>query len=251
MENDARAAGARRGPLLARLALVAIALALGIAFVVSPAVRAQVSSLLGKITVHGITIFIDEERPISAGEGETYSEVWTPVTPEQINDEHPFFAIYPAWMPFGYSLQKEAALYYITTWAEVPDSALVQWKNLWGDRIQLHIASGSCPDGPPDETTEAIGGDCTLLSYFSVGLESQPQVVKVHDQPAVMFHGIMMFADLFETDLKWNVSRWQWNSDPEAGYSLFWEKNGRAYSLVAWGRTISEKDMIRIAESIP
>jgi hypothetical protein len=233
------------------LAFAGILLALVVSLAASPVVRAQVSDLLAKITVHGITIFVDEARPETAGEGETYSEIWTPLSPEQIKAGQPFFWNSPGWVPFGYSLQKEAALYYATTWAEVPESSLIQWKSFLGGRIQLYATSGSCPDGPPAETTEAIGGSCTLLTYFSVGMESEPQIVQVHDEPAVMFRGIIRFADLYETDLQWNPSRWQWNTGPEQGYSLFWEKNGKAYSLVAWSKGISAKDMIRMAESIP
>jgi hypothetical protein len=42
-----------------------------------------------------------------------------------------------------------------------------------------------------------------------------------------------------------------WNTNPEAGLSIYWEKDGRTLESIAASRSISREEFIRIAESIP
>ena len=234
----------------AALAAAALCLAFLLAMAASPDARAAVAEILAKITVRGMTVMVNEEIPerLRSGEGETYSTIWSPSSPEEIAADHPFFAKFPAWVPPGYSLQKGAALYYVSMYDE-PSGALFQWANKRGGVIQLQVTRGSCPGGPSEGT--GLGPDCTVLSYYSVGLESRPQVVAVNDQPAVLFRGVMQLADLSGTIRKWNPSRGTWNMDPAAGLTLVWENEGRTYVLVASSRAIREEDVLRVANSTP
>jgi hypothetical protein len=224
----------------AALVLAALCLAFALALAVSPAVRAAVEDILAK----------EIPEQMRTGEGETYAEIWTPASPDQIAADHPFFARFPTWVPSGYKLQRQAALFYGSMYQEMPSHALVQWKNARGETIQLDVTKGSCLDGSSEDSAN-MGPDCTLASYFSVGLENEPQVIAVTDQPAILFRGVFGLADLSGTIREWNPSRGTWNTNPEAGYSLIWENERRTFFLVVSSRRISEKGVIRIAESIP
>jgi hypothetical protein len=232
------------------LAAAALALAFAFAMILSPSARAAVSALIEKITVRGMTILVDETQPILSGEGETYSTIWKPSKPDEIAEKYPFFDHRPQWLPEGYQLQEEAGLFYASMYQEEPSSVLFQWNNGNEESIQLEIIKGACPKGPDEDATNHIGPDCSLLSYFAVGLEAEPKIITVNQEPAVLFRGMMQFTELYETTREWNPVRGRWDTDPDAGLSLFWENEERTYALVAWGREFPEEAIIIIAESI-
>jgi len=240
-----RRVGARVGLLLA-----ALALALILALAVSPAARAAVGEFIAKIAVRGLTVTVEEERPVLRGKGESYSVIWRPATPDGISADYPFYAHFPSRVPPGYRLQQQAALYYLSMYDDMPLEALIQWQAAEDEAIQLTVTKGACPNGPPEDGLH-FDSDCMYAGYISVGLESEPKVVAVNDEPAVLFRGVIQFADLWDTDREWNPSRGRWNTDPAAGYSLYWEDDGRRYSLIASSRHITERQLLRMAESIP
>jgi hypothetical protein len=180
--------------------------------------------------------------------------VWKPLSPEGISREYPFFAKLPAWVPVGYTLQDQAALYYTSTIETPPFSALFQWKDENGGWIQLEIMNGSCLNGQfhnSDDGFQDRRSDCTLAMYITVESERQLDVTTVHDQPAVFFYGNLMIADLSGASQTWNPSRWLYASDETTGMTMIWENDGRTYSLVTEAAKLTKEDMLRLAESIP
>lgn len=232
------------------LALMALCLAFALAMLISPDVRAAVSDLLAKITVKGTTIFVSDDVPAVVEESETYAEIWTPMSPDEILANYPFFAELPTWVPAGYTLQERAAIYSGGMNTDVPSSVLFEWKNKKGELIQLNIQKGSCPDGPTYDSG-ASRSDCTHQAFFSVGLETQPQVIEVNDQPAVLFYDFLFLRDVSGSVREWNPTRYKFNNhDPEALF-LRWEADGRTFEIAVKSRTISRRALIRLAESIP
>jgi hypothetical protein len=233
------------------LAFLVIILAFVLTLAVSPAARAAVDEIMKEITVRGITVFVSDDEPDYSAlpeESETYSVIWSPASPDEISADYPFFAKLPTWVPSGYVLQERAALYYADMYYP-PVSSLFQWKNGAGEMIELEVHKGSCPNGPFYESG-ARRSDCMINTFISVGPESEPQVIAVHDQPGVHIPIAYGFADLSGSVRKWNPSRWKISKDPTKGAWVIWENDGRTFSLVAGSATITKEDLIRIAESI-
>jgi hypothetical protein len=228
---------------------------------VSPAARAAaltvLDNIIEKITVRGVTVFVsDEPLPIQAeGEGgESYSAVWTPLSPHDISADYPFFAKLPTWVPAGYMLQERAALYYLSIIETPPSSALFQWIDNAGETIQLEVMKGSCLNGEfsdPDGPLHDRRSDCTLTIYIIVGPENKQEVIAVNDQPAMFFHGVLGFADLSDPVRKWNPSRWKSANDVTKGMTVIWESDGRTFVLTAESATITKENLLWLAESIP
>jgi hypothetical protein len=204
-----------------RIAFVLAALCLTFALILtaSPTVRAAalavVDNIIAKITVRGVTVFvIDKPLPVSTPAStevsESYSEVWTPVSPSDISANYSFFAKLPTWVPSGYVLQERAALYYTSIIETPPSGVLFEWKDNTGETIQLRVDKGSCPNGPlydPNGSMHDYRSDCTYMSYIEVEKGNEPQVIDLNAQPAVFFRGGAYFADLSGTVRKWNTSR--------------------------------------------
>lgn len=236
------------------LAVLCLIFALTIAM--SPSARAAalmaVDSIIAKITVRGTTVFVNSDEPpaVPTGISESYSVIWTPVSPDDIVADYPFFAKIPAWVPAGYVLQDRAALFYFSMYEETPHHALFEWKNKTGATIQLQVMRGACPNGPGP--SEMPTSDCTLLTYISVGLTSEPQVIAVNGQPAVFFRGVPYYVtDLSGSVREWNPERGKPIRDSTKGAWMTWESDGRVFTLVATSNTITKKGLLRVAESIP
>jgi hypothetical protein len=244
----------RRTFLIKRVSLVflALILAFAITLAISPAVRAAVDEIIREIMVRGITVFVSSDEPDYSDlpeVSETYSILWSPASPDEISADFPFFAKIPAWVPSGYELQDQAALYYPSMYGP-PTSSVFQWKNNAGDMIELGVNKGACPNGPFYESG-APRSDCMITIGISVGEKSEPQVIKVHDQPGVFIRVAYGFADLSGPVHEWNPGRWKINKDPTKGAWIIWENDERTFSLVASSAAITKEDMIRVAESIP
>lgn len=240
-----------RHPIAKRIAvaLAAIILAFALAITISPAVRAAVTDIIETIIVRGMTVWVSDDVPAVSGESETYSEIWTPVSPSEISANYPDFTKLPTWVPRGFVLQERAALFGSMT-KDVPYSVLVEWKHKHGGTIQLKVSKGSCPNGQLWESGEPRQ-DCTYRWYFNVDSENQPEVVMIHDQPAVLLPGLQMLMDLSDPIQEWNPYRMVYdNRDPEA-FFLIWEADGMRFELATKSRTILKKDLVRLAESIP
>ncbi len=237
-----------RHPVAKRMVLVSIALSLafGLALAISPAARAAVTDIIKTIIVRGTTVWVDDDVPAAQGKGETYAVIWTPVHPDEISD----LAKLPTWLPSGYLLQERAALFASVKEMDKSYAALVEWKNTHGNSIQLHISKGTCPNGELWESG-ARRSDCARMSYFAVGSEYQPELVTVHDQPALLFPDFQMLMDLSDPIQDWNPYRVKYdNRDPEALF-LIWESDEMTFELATKSPAIWRKDLIRIAESIP
>ncbi len=238
-----------------RMAFAAIVLGLVFMLIttLSPATRATarelIDAIIAKFTLRGTTVFVSDDPPVGSGEeqSESYSEIWTPLSPVDISADHSFYAKLPAWVPAGYILQERAALYYAAIYDVPPSSALFQWKNKAGESIQLWVIRGSCPNGP----TYKMTSECTLATYISLGIESEPQIIALNDQPAILFGGVMGLADLSGPVRKWNPSRWKPTADVTKGLSMTWENEDQTFWLTVESGTISREDVIRLAESIP
>lgn len=242
-------------------ALAALCLAFALTLALSPTVRAAalaaMDNIIAKITVRGVTVLVvDEPSPVpTSGESESnesYAFVWTPLSPDDISADYSFFAKLPTWVPSGYTLQKRAALYYGSILETPPSSALFEWKDDSGETIQLEVIKGSCPNGPfyePNGPLHDDRQDCTLPVYISVGLKSEPQVVAINGQPAVLFSGAMGLADLSGPVKKWNPSRWKSTTDATKGAWMIWESDGRTFWLTS--TAITREELIRLAETIP
>jgi hypothetical protein len=207
--------------------------------------------IIAKVTVKGTTVLVNSDEPPTPSEesGESYSEIWTPISPNNISANYSFFARLPTWVPTGYVLQERAALYYGSMYAETPDSALFEWKDNTGETIQLQVMKGSCPNGPGPSQVRT--SDCTLAIYVSVGLKSEPQVTAVNGEPAILYTGLTGFADLSGLVRKWNPSRWKAIKDITKGATMIWESKGRTFMLTVESATITKEDILRLAESIP
>lgn len=238
-----------RGRVAKRLifSLAALCLMFALTMAVSPAVRAALSDIIAKITVRGTTVLVSEETPAPPVEYESYSLIWTPATPEEISVNYSFYARLPTWLPSGYTLQERAALYYASMFDESPFSSLFEWRDHAGESIQLQVVKGSCPNGPSRDPASG----CTLNSFLIVGLASEPEIVAVNGQPAILYRGVAGLADLSSPTQKWNPSRSGSNNDVTRGWSTIWEKEGRTYFLAVESSAITKEDVIRLAESVP
>jgi hypothetical protein len=231
------------------LALVALILAFALAITISPAVRAAVTDIIETIIVRGTTVWVSDDVPAVRGKGESYSEIWTPLSPSEIAAGYPDFAKLPAWVPPGYLLQERAAFFGSVT-SDIPYSVLFEWKNKQGDTIQLDVSKGSCPNGLFWETGEPRQ-DCTYRWSFNVDSAHQLEVITINEQPAVLLPGLQLLADLSDPVQQWNPSRGTYdNRDPEA-FFLIWEADGMKFELATKSPTISINDLKRLAESMP
>ena len=230
-------------------ALVALSLAFALTLAISPVVRAAVTDIIETIIVKGMTVWVSDDVPAFKEEVESYSVIWTPISPGDISTNYPGFAKLPTWIPPGYVLQDRAALFGSMI-QDSPDSVLVEWKNKHGDIIQLQVSEGSCPNGQLWESGERRS-DCAYGADFNVGSENQPEVITINEQPAVLFPSLQILMDLSDPIQEWNPYRGKSdNRDPEA-FFLIWESDGMRFEIATKSRTISKKDLIHLAESIP
>jgi hypothetical protein len=246
--------GVKVQPLMSRhaaakrlvVALMALSLAFGLALAISPAARAAVTDLIKTIIVRGTTVFVSNDVPAVKGEGESYSTIWTPVRPREISD----LAKLPTWIPVGYILQERAALFADVYQEEQAYAALFEWKNKHGNSIQLKVSKGTCPNGEFWESGSRRS-DCGHMMYIEVGTEYQPELILIHDQPALLFPEFQLLMNLSDPVQEWNPSRVKYdNRDPEALF-LIWESDGMTMELATKSPAIWKEDLIRIAESIP
>jgi hypothetical protein len=230
-------------------ALVALSLAFALTLAVSPTVRAAVIDIIEKIIVKGTTVWVSDNVPAIKGESESYSIIWTPVHPGDISTNYPDFAKLPTWVPSGYVLQDRAALFGSMI-QDNPNSVLFEWKNKHGDVIQLTVSKGSCPNGQVWESGEPRS-DCMYGFYINVDSENQPEVITINEQSAILFPDLQILMDLSEPLQQWNPYRGKYdNRDPEA-FFLIWESIGMRFEIATKSWTISKRDLIRLAESIP
>ena len=237
-----------RHPSVKRMILAAVALSLTFALTlaISPIARAAVTDMIKTIIVRGTTVWVSDDVPAVKGEGESYSKIWTPVHPSEISD----FAKLPAWIPVGYLLQERAALFASVNQAEQADSALFEWRDKHDNRIQLQVSKGTCPNGEYWESG-ARRSDCGRMMYIEVGSEYQPDLITIHDQPALLFREFQILMNLSDPIQEWNPYRVSYdNRDPEALF-LIWESDGMTFELATKSPAIWKADLIRIAESIP
>jgi len=231
------------------LALVALSLVFVLTLAVSPTVRAAVTEIIKTIIVKGTTVWVSDDVPAVKGQGETYSEIWTPVNPADISSNYPDFAKFPTWVPTGYLLQDRAA-HFGSMIRDAPSSVLFEWKNNHGGTIQLRISKGTCPNGQLWESG-APRSDCTYLGYFNVDSKNEPELIKINGQTALLFPQLQMLMNLSDPIRKWNPYRVKYdNRDPEASF-LLWESGGMRFEIANKSSMISKKDLIRLAESIP
>lgn len=231
------------------LALAALILAFALAIMVSPAVRAAVTDIIETIIVRGTTIWVNDDVPAVRGEEESYSSIWTPVSPSKISADYPDFAKLPTWVPSGYVLQERAA-FFGSVGKDIPYSVLFEWKNKHGDTIQLDVSKGSCPNGLFWESGEPRQ-DCTYRWSFNADSDNKPEVITINEQPAVLLPGLQILVDLSDPVGQWNPYRGKYdNRDPEA-FFLVWDADGMLFQLAAKSPTISRRDLIRFAESVP
>jgi hypothetical protein len=238
--------------------LAALGLLVFTLYLAAPAAaRAVLDDFIAKITLKGMTIWVYNDFPTPSADwerGESYGEIWKPVSPGDISASYPFFAPLPAWVPSGYTLQEQSALYFLTTWAETPSSAVFDWKDNAGQTIQLQVRKGSCPNGPfydPESPSPVRRSDCTIESFISLPVESEPQVVMIHDQAGIFYRGVFGLADLSGSVQKWNPSRYMSNMDVKKGVTMIWDSEGRTFWLVVVSTTLTKEDLVRFAESIP
>ena len=87
--------------------------------------------------------------------------------------------------------------------------------------------------------------------YVEVGSDYQPEMIMIHNQPALLFPDFQILMDLSDPIQAWNPYRVKYdNRDPEA-FFLIWESNGMTFEIAMKSPTIWKQDLIRIAESIP
>lgn len=242
-------------------ALAVLCLALVLTITMSPSLRAAASAALdefiAKITLRGMTVWVYDDFPVTSEEwerSESYGEIWRQVSPNDISAGYPFFAPLPTWIPSGYTLQERAALYFPSTYAEIPSASVFVWKDNTGNMIQLNVIKGSCPNGPfynPDEPLPAERSDCTIRTFISLPLESEPQVIAINGQPALFHRGLSSFADLSDPVQKWNPSRYMTNMDITKGATVMWESEGKSFILTVESTSLIKEDLLRMAKSIP
>jgi hypothetical protein len=229
------------------LAVLSVVFALTLAIL--PTVRAAVIEIIKTITLRGTTVWVSEDVPAIQGESETYSEIWTLVRPADIATNYPEFAKLPSWIPDGYLLQERAAQFGSMT-HPMPTSVLFEWKNDHGDIIQLKVSEGSCPNGQLWESG-APRSDCAYGWYFNVDSKSQPELIKINKQTALLFPNFQLLMNLSDPIKKWNPYRIKFdNRDPDA-FFMIWESDGMRLEIATKSRTISKEDLVRLAESIP
>jgi hypothetical protein len=238
------------------LALVGGCLLVFALYLAAPAAaRATLDEFIAKITFRGLTVKVyNEEFPTSIPASESYNEIWKALSPADISAGYPAFAPLPAWAPPGYNLQERAALYYQSPYAKTPSSAVFEWKNPAGRAIQLRVGNGSCPNGlfyDPDGPSHVMRSDCLISINISLPLKSEPQVLAVNAQPAILYSGLAGLADLSGPVKTWNPLRWKAIKDINSGSMLIWENQGWTFWITAESTAVSRRDLLRMAESIP
>jgi hypothetical protein len=231
------------------LAFAGVCLAITLLMIVSPAARtaarAVIGEIIARIIVKNTTVYVNSDTvDISKlpQKVESFTTVWTPLNPGKISTDYPFLARLPAWVPSGYVLQERAALSFISPSLDHPPlEALFEWKNGAGGILQLSVYKGTCPYGESAD-------DCAGTTSFSVGKNSEPQVITVKDQPGVIFSEVIYLADLSDPVREWNPER---GKLVPQGLLMSWEDEGTTFLLMANSMSLSRHDLIRMAESIP
>ena len=122
----------------------------------------------------------------------------------------------PDWIPDGFSA------------IEIPASMISyeetigMWSNNAQEKIRLFavpIAGGMHPYAPP-------------------GMYER---VRVNDQPAILIHGRLALKQPGENSRKW---------DETLGFQLSWNLEKSVYTLETYGPYVSERDLVRMAESM-
>ena len=232
------------------LTLVALILVFALTLAVSPTVRAAFSTITKTIIMKGMTIWVSDDLPAVKGESETYSLLWTPISPADLAVNYPdLVAKLPTWAPPGYVLQERAAMFGNMIHVR-PDQVLLEWKNKFGGILQLQVSKGACPNGPLWESG-APRSDCAYQFYIDVSSDTPPEVIMIHEQSAILFPDFQMLMDLSGPIQEWNPYRGKYDTrDPQASY-LIWEADGMTYQIAAKSWMLSKEDLIRFAESIP
>jgi hypothetical protein len=209
------------------------------------AAQTAFKDIIARIFVNNTTVFVNN-IPVDVSklpqESESYNTVWTPLSPEDISTDYPIFARLPAWVPAGYKLQERAALAFVSPSLDHPPVyALFEWGNRIGEIIQLIIYNGTCPVGQDRNT-------CASATSFSVGINSEPQVVAVNDQPGVIFNEVLYLANLTDPVQNWNPER---GKLVPKGTMLSWDDDKTMFWLMTNSQRLSRHNLIRMAESIP
>ena len=232
------------------LAFSALCLALSVVLLVSPGARAfaqQVfNEIIGKITLEGITVSISKDHTnpnVLPQERESYEFVWTPITPGEIAADYSDLAKLPGWIPSGYDLQDKAALYYESypTRPIPPKMAVFQWKNHAGEMIQLMVYRSNC-------SYEQADSSCDSQLFVSVGMEDEPQEIKVNGHSAVIYGGLTFLYNLSDHVKEWNPAR---ERLVQKGLTLIWREAEIEFWVITNSKDISRGDLTRLAESIP
>ncbi len=231
-------------------ALALFSLVCALTLIILLSARAAVADFFQVIIMKGVTVWVSDDVPAVKGESETYSDIWTAITPADLSTSHPIFAKMPAWVPADYVLQERAALFASPGRENMAYSALLEWKNSRGEIIQLKISKGSCPNGQLWESGEPRS-DCAYRWSFNVDSKRSPELISIHNQPAIYFPELQMLMDLTDPIKKWNPTRVKYdNRDPEASFWI-WESNGMRFEMAVKSGTTTQEDLIRFAESIP
>lgn len=232
------------------LGFAVLILVFALTLAVSPTVRAAFSTITKTIIMKGMTVWVSNDLPAVKGESETYSLLWTPISPADLAANYPdLVAKLPTWAPPGYVLQERAAMFGDMIYV-IPDQVLLEWKNKFGGIIQLRIAKGSCPNGPFWESG-AERSDCEYMLGMNVSSDSPPEVIMIHERSAILVPDYQYLMDLSDPIQEWNPFRVKYdNRDPQASF-LIWEADGMRYEIAAKSWMLSKEDLIRFAESIP
>ena len=83
---------------------------------------------------------------------------------------------------------------------------------------------------------------------MSVGLDSEPQVIAINDQPGILIGGYTGLADLSDPVRTWNPSRWKLVAK---GMTMVWDSEGTEIRIFAVSKTLTKAQLLRFAESIP
>jgi hypothetical protein len=236
-------------PKRVTLMLAALIVVFAFTLAILPTVQAAVTEIIKTITLRGTTVWVSEHVPAIQGESETYSEIWSPVRPIDIAANYPEFAKLPTWVPDGYLLQERAAHFGSMT-HPMPTSVLVEWKNDHGDIIQLKVSKGSCPNGQLWESG-VPRSDCAYGWGFNVDSKSQPELIKINEQAALLFPNLQMLMNLSDPVKKWNPYRIKFDNRAPDAFFMIWESDGMRLEIATKSRTISKEDLVRFAKSIP
>lgn len=201
------------------LAVLALLLAFGLIFWISPDVRAAVLETVRSIG--GLTFTETANNPYLSGDSSTLSESTMSLT--QVEDMFAGKFSLPGWVPGGYELQSKRVLVSLPQGTHPYSHIHLTWLAEEGD-IAIDLAI-------------TIGENGNELPSMIVGMDSVEQV-EISGQPAALVRGA------------WNADTRTY--DDQIGFTqLMWERDNLLYSLSASGGNIPKGDLIKIAESIP